>query len=420
VTSANTSALHGLWRAGPRELATSLRIRLREQRHLEAEIGQIIAEVDTRGAKETFGYGSTTAWLQDIGYFSAAEAKKIVHRALTLNPGHSLDGTPLPACAPLTGMVAAEGAIGTGQIDQITAVMKALPAAVSDKDREGAEKILVDLAREAGPLEIKRAGQRLLDTLDPDGPEPKDPKPTKPARDLHFQEHRDGTATLTAKLDSISYANIRSVIDPLSTPHPATDEGRDARSLGERQGDGFAEMIRLTMTSPELPTHGGDRTHIVVTINYDDLRTGIGTACVDAVGEISAAEARLLACDCRVIPMVLGSASEPLDVGRLQRFVTSGQRRALHVRDRGCTFPGCRRKPRHCDAHHIVHWTDGGLTDLGNVTLLCGRHHRLIHLSDWEVHMAADGRPEFIPPDYLDPLRRPRRNTMHNLETMAA
>jgi hypothetical protein len=94
-----------------------------------------------------------------------------------VNPSHGLDGTPLPATAPLTGAVAQEGLIGAGQIDQIIATMKALPATVSGEDREVAEKILVDLAREAGPLEIKRAGQRLLDTLAPDGPEPKDPNP---------------------------------------------------------------------------------------------------------------------------------------------------------------------------------------------------------------------------------------------------
>jgi hypothetical protein len=63
--------------------------------------------------------------------------------------------------------------------------------------------------------------------------------------------------------------------------------------------------MRQARTSPELPTHGGDRTHIVVTRNYHDLRTGIGTACLDVVGDITAAETRLLARDCWGIPMVL-------------------------------------------------------------------------------------------------------------------
>ncbi len=57
-------------------------------------------------------------------------------------------------------------------------------------------------------------------------------------------------------------------------------------------------------------------------------------------------------------------------------------------------------------------WVDGGPTNLRNLTLLCGFHHRLIHHGDWEVQIAADGLPEFIPPQYLDPLRKTRRNTL--------
>jgi hypothetical protein len=46
-------------------------------------------------------------------------------------------------------------------------------------------------------------------------------------------------------------------------------------------------------------------------------------------------------------------------------------------------------------------------TDLPNLTLLCGRHHRLIHHSTWKIHMPPNGKPHFIPPDYLDPHRNP-------------
>ncbi|WP_378324010.1 hypothetical protein [Amycolatopsis sp. NPDC058986] len=58
-------------------------------------------------------------------------------------------------------------------------------------------------------------------------------------------------------------------------------------------------------------------------------------------------------------------------------------------------------------------WTHGGLTVLRNLVLLCGAHHRLLHKADWTVRIAEDGLPEFIPPDYVDPLRTPRRNILH-------
>ncbi|GAA5189914.1 hypothetical protein GCM10023322_43760 [Rugosimonospora acidiphila] len=45
--------------------------------------------------------------------------------------------------------------------------------------------------------------------------------------------------------------------------------------------------------------------------------------------------------------------------------------------------------------------------------LLCAHHHRVIHQGDWQVKIAPDGLPEFIPPRYLDPDQQPRRNIYH-------
>jgi hypothetical protein len=79
---------------------------------------------------------------------------------------------------------------------------------------------------------------------------------------------------------------------------------------------------------------------------------------------------RRWACDAEIVPVVLGSKSEPLDVGRLSRTVTDAIRRALNLRDGGCAFPGCSRRPRRCHAHHIRHWLDHGPTCLDNLVLL--------------------------------------------------
>ena len=130
---------------------------------------------------------------------------------------------------------------------------------------------------------------------------------------------------------------------------------------------------------------------------------------------ISAGWARELACDATIIPIVLGANSEPLDVGRATRLIPPALRRALIARDKGCAFPGCRRPPRWCDAHHIKHWADGGATCLENLVLLCEYHHQVIHHSDWTVKI-VDGRPQFTPPAWLDPLQRPRPPT--DLETV--
>ncbi|MGA7688956.1 MAG: HNH endonuclease signature motif containing protein, partial [Jiangellales bacterium] len=75
----------------------------------------------------------------------------------------------------------------------------------------------------------------------------------------------------------------------------------------------------------------------------------------------------------------------PLDVGRSARLATSGQLKALRVRDGGCVHPGCTRTSAYCDAHHVGHWADGGLTALTNLVLLCRHHHRTLHAGLWSL-----------------------------------
>ncbi|MBO0870519.1 MAG: HNH endonuclease, partial [Micromonosporaceae bacterium] len=73
-------------------------------------------------------------------------------------------------------------------------------------------------------------------------------------------------------------------------------------------------------------------------------------------------------------------------------------------------FPACDRAPRYCHAHHPKSWLDGGPTCLANGVLLCSVHHMIIHSGEWQVYIAADGMPEFIPPPWIDEHQRPMRN----------
>ncbi|MBA3251498.1 MAG: HNH endonuclease [Geodermatophilaceae bacterium] len=83
------------------------------------------------------------------------------------------------------------------------------------------------------------------------------------------------------------------------------------------------------------------------------------------------------------------------------------------LRDKGCAFPGCDRPYEWCDGHHILGHARGGGTALGNGVLLCGVHHHVVHNDGWEIVIADDGVPEFIPPPTVDPSRTPRRNHRH-------
>jgi hypothetical protein len=139
--------------------------------------------------------------------------------------------------------------------------------------------------------------------------------------------------------------------------------------------------------------------------------TGGGVGLLDNGLPVSAATVRRWACDCQLIPIVLGTHGEPLDAGRATREPTPAIRRALDARDRGCAFPGCDRPTKWCISHHIVHWEALGETSCANLVLVCGHHHRVIHHHGWDVHIAPDGLPTFYPPAWIDPDRQPRRNT---------
>jgi hypothetical protein len=154
----------------------------------------------------------------------------------------------------------------------------------------------------------------------------------------------------------------------------------------------------------------------MVSVTLEDLKAGIGHGLLDGYWNVSVAEIRRMACDAKVVPVVLGSKGETLDIGRATRVVPRRIRRALIRRDKGCSFPGCGKKAKWCQAHHIREWSRGGPTALDNLTLLCRRHHRVVHHTGWQIRM-RQGIPWYIPPSYVDPARTPRRNTLHAMRT---
>ena len=199
-----------------------------------------------------------------------------------------------------------------------------------------------------------------------------------------------------------------------ATPH-RTHGSRSAGSLPRRRqgtADGF------------IPGHG-PKPHITVTIDFNDLKA----ATADKIGHLiygdglSAATIRRLACDAQILPIVLGSDSQPLDVGTTVRLATGPIRKALIARDKGCVC--CGAPPLYCDAHHVKSWIDGGETKITNLVLLCKRCHRDLHAGHWNIHITNGivhvTRPTWATPDpiphdrYRPPTTTPHPTTPHPL-----
>jgi hypothetical protein len=335
----------------------------------------------------------------------------LVEQAWLVIPGESLTGTATTPTLAHTAQALAAGVLGADHVAAIAAIMAALPGWLDTAARQDIEATLAETAHSTDATVIRKLGSKILARLDQDGPQPSDDQPSR-GNQLRTRTRRDGRMSFTGEIDPQAAALFTELLGPLAKPVPADPEGRDPRDAPERMGDAFVDILALAAGNGDVPTQGGQKPTVVVTVPLEVLETELGYALLDAGGVIGATHARMMACDCKVVPMVLGSKSEPLDIGRADRTVPLAMRRALVHRDRGCAFPGCDRPATWCHSHHVKHWAQGGDTALNNLVLACTTHHRLLHFSEWEVAI-VNGKSEFYPPAFLDPERKPLRNQLH-------
>ena len=183
-------------------------------------------------------------------------------------------------------------------------------------------------------------------------------------------------------------AALEAAIGPLSAPAPNEETGeRDLRPAGQRRVEALTEVCRrssgLDADGRGADGAAGSSAALHVTISLTDLETRTGAGEVlgsTATGTLLSPEVvRRVACDAALVPHVLGTAGEDLDLGQVVRLFTRAQRRRLWRRDRTCTYPGCTAPAAWAKVHHVLHWADGGPSDVDNAALLCQRHHTFVH-----------------------------------------
>jgi hypothetical protein len=270
------------------------------------------------------------------------------------------------------------------------------------------EPILVEAAETLDPGRMRTLTQSTRLHLDPDG---------VLADDNHAHENRwfeceqsyGGAWFLRGQLDAEAGALLKKAIDTLS--HGLTPG--ETRSGSQRRADALVELAATQLRCGDHRDVHGQRPHLTLTVSAEALRgdPDAAPAMLSGVGPIHPATARRIACDAvrtvvTVAPPAAATGSAwaavdapvvPLSVGRKTRTVPASMRTALTVRDNGCRFPGCDRPPAWTDGHHIIHWDDGGPTELDNLVSLCRSHHRRVHDEGWRIHI-ADGVAVVEPP----------------------
>ncbi|KQV77326.1 hypothetical protein ASC64_00245 [Nocardioides sp. Root122] len=315
-----------------------------------------------------------------------------------------------------TARALADGRLRVEQARVIVQAVDAIPALVRLGDgttriidpsaRTQARDHLLAAAAEHDSKALRRLGRRILDVVAPELGEAqeaatlaKEEPRADAAADLEVNDDGNGRChgrfTLPSHIGAMLKRHLLALANPARhTESELRDETGGWKPLRRRLGEAFIEYVERYPVDATPQTSGVNAT-IVITMTLEQLLGEHATALLDDGTRMSAGQARRLACEAGIIPVVLGTASQPLDLGRTARLFTRAQRIALGLRDGGCTARGCETTASGCHAHHDDPWSRGGATDLTNGRLLSPRHHRLAHDSRYAMTVHADNKVTF-------------------------
>jgi hypothetical protein len=212
---------------------------------------------------------------------------------------------------------------------------------------------------------------------------------------LIIQHSLDGSeGRLHARLPGAELHAVESAIRTRADRIPVNPETGMFDPYPVRLADGLVELCATSGDQSSPPVQ------VTVHADLEALTTTTettGVAELQAGPVITNQTARRLACDA-IVETAVYDDCRILGVGRSTRTIPGWLRRQLWHRDGGCRFPGCGRKGW-THGHHIQHWADRGPTNLNNLILLCGFHHRFLHENGWTIQGDPNGKLTFHKPN---------------------
>ena len=379
--------------AAPRLLADEVIALLAFVDRLHAVVLQRLARVDAHGVAERESGTSTASWLRHHSGLASGTASDLVRTSRTIR-------NDLPA----TGEALARGEITVQHARTISRTARMVDEQTPEPARGEAvqrvEEVMLTVARAVDAGSLGGFATRVRQVVDPSGALA-DANHAHERRWLTTSTTLDGMLAIDGLLDAESGSILLTALSAASAAPTADDN----RSAGQRRADALVDLCRQTLDVGGHADATGARPHLLVTAPLAaltpeaPLTRDSDVAEVAWTGPITDDAARRIACDADVTRVLLGPASLPLDVGRSTRTIPAQIRKALIVRDRGCVADGCDRPANWTDAHHVVHWAEGGRTALDNLVLLCRAHHRKIHDGGWHFEQIGERWKVVPPPD---------------------
>ncbi len=330
---------------------------------LQAMKLQMVAAADRAQVAASSGMSGTAPWLAVHTRTGGAEAAGTVGLAVALD-----------ASLPATREALSAGEVSTEHAAIISGTVSRLPEGLSADERARVEAALVARARRLDPVRLRRAARRALEAAERSAAAVAEHEDTELRGEearaearvrLTMHDNRDGTVSGHFTVPSLAGAILKKVVQQIASPRRDRGERGDLGERGERgderdrgdernraagggrgggehgpsgsvqpfdwahrYGQAFVEVLEHLPTD-RLP--GRSAANVVVTVELEALRAGLGVAHLDTGHDLSAAQARRLACSAGIIPAVLGGASVPLDLGRTTRFFSGRQRGVRRV-----------------------------------------------------------------------------------------
>lgn len=261
------------------------------------------------------------------------------------------------------------------------------------------EAELLELTRHLPQAELAAGIKELLDSA-PSEPEPDNPVEDPPVAEMRTWWDEDDF-NFRGRLRGADGVLVEQALLRFAAKAPLDPHDGLFRDMQIRQAEALVQIASEALDGED----DHDRATVVVHVAADELREKDAVAFV-AGKRILRDELLRLTCDGRVQPAIDDPGGFTVGVGRITRQIPAWMRRLLDERDGGCRFPGCRRT-RWTHGHHLIHWADGGPTNLDNLITLCGFHHRLIHAKGWEIVGNPNGDLIFL--DQWGSLYQPAR-----------
>src|SRR5690348_9163859 len=379
---------------------------------------RLIQHLVSQTSPAEMGGKSWTEVLSQRLRIGRGEARRRVDEAAELGPRVAMTGEVLAPLLPNVAAAQAEGLIGAEHVRIIRKFFTDLPDAVDVETRQKCEATLAGIAAEQTPDALRKAADRLMALVHPDG-DFSDVDRMRRRGIILGKQQADGMSAVSGLADPELRAAFEAIFAKWAGPGMCNPDDEkpcvegtpsrnqiqtDQRSPAQRNHDALKAMGRSVLSSGELGQHNGLPVTIIVSTTLQELEAGSGHA-VTATGTLlpMSTVIRMASHAYHYLCIFDKATGRTLDLFRTRRIASPDQRIVLLARDRGCTRPGCTVAGANCQVHHAVDdWAANGQTNVDDLTLGCPTDNRSVRPGGWRTRKRRDGRTEWTPPPHLD------------------